>query len=150
MSVEPRAGAPAIAADVSWLCHRLRKSNIKNTTTFVKELVLKFVEEAFIFYAAFDPASGRHHTKKAAFRREFDRQRVITNCIRAKTKILEISRDLREKNYENEDEKAILQSQLKDLETKVKTATQFLDFHIVHYWLFGISALGYSHIVHLL
>ena len=65
-----RMGAPAVAGDISWLCYKLRKTSIANTATYVTELILKFVEEGFVFYAAFDPADGRHHTKKASIRRE--------------------------------------------------------------------------------
>lgn len=81
---------------------------------------MQFVKEGFVACATFDPVNGRHHTKKAAVRREFDRQRSVAECITAKTKIMEMSHDLREGNCQNEEEKKIICNNLKDLDKKVK------------------------------
>ena len=50
-----RKGEPAVTGDISWLCYKLCKTSIANMTTYVKELILMFVKEGFVFYAAFDP-----------------------------------------------------------------------------------------------
>ena len=45
-------------------------------------------------------------------------------CIRAKSEILSISRDLREGNIPDEEQKSVLRAQLKDLEKWVKKGEQ--------------------------
>jgi hypothetical protein len=122
-----RPGSPAVVADISWLCHRLRKRVVGETIDLVAAFILKFIQEGFVFQAAFDP-EGRHHTKKASVRREFERQQSMAICIRAKSEILSISRALREGNIPNEEEqKIVLRAQLKDLEKKVKKGEQAID-----------------------
>ena len=102
-----RTGAPAVVCDISWLCYKLlNKKTVEETVVIVTSLILKFVKEENVgFYAAFDPDDGRHYTKKAAFRREFERQESIAACLAAKSKIMTIAQDLREGNFENEQQK---------------------------------------------
>lgn len=64
----------------------------------------------------FDPADGRHHTKKASVRRVFERNRNITACIGSKSKLLQISRDIREHKYQDEQEKKGMQAELAHLD----------------------------------
>ena len=58
---------PAVTADISWLCHKLRKKAPSETVSTVVAFLSKFIDEGFVLYAAFDP-EGRHHTKKASVR----------------------------------------------------------------------------------
>jgi hypothetical protein len=39
-----------------------------------------FVKEGFVFFAAFDPADGCHHTKKASFQCDLIASRVLQNA----------------------------------------------------------------------
>ena len=75
----------------------------------VAALILKFVDEGFVFQTAFD-AEGRHHTKRASVRREFERQQSMAICISSKPQILLISRALHEGNITDEEQKRVLRA----------------------------------------
>ena len=116
-------GPPAIAADISWLSRKLRKKSIGETVTTIEALVSEFVGEGFIVYVAFDPDGIRHHTKKASTYREFVRQEKMVACIKTKSEILSIRRELRKggNNTPTDDRRKALHARLGVLEKKAKT-----------------------------
>ena len=59
-----RPGFPAVAFDVSWLCYTCRRSTVADTIEHVMAMMLKFLDESFIFYPVFDP-EGRRFIAKA-------------------------------------------------------------------------------------
>jgi DNA integrity scanning protein DisA with diadenylate cyclase activity len=107
---------------MSWLSRKLGKKSVCETVSTIEALVSKFVSEGFLFYMAFDPEGPRHHTKKASTYREFERQKKMVSCIKAKSQILLIRRELRQGGHTIDDDKRkAMYARLHALEKEAKT-----------------------------
>ena len=117
-----RLGSPAVTADMSWLSRKLCKKSVCETVSTIEALLSKFMSEGFIVYLAFDPDGPRHHTKKASTYREFERQEKMVSCIKAKSQILSIRRELRERGHTfDDDRRKAMHTRLHVLEKEAKT-----------------------------
>ena len=118
-----RLGSPAMTADMSWLSRNLRKKSVCETVSTIETMVSTFMSEGFIVYAAFDPEGRRHHTKKTSTYREFERQEKMVACIKAKSQILYIRRELCKGDHDTigDDRRKDLHARLHVLEKEAKT-----------------------------
>ena len=106
---------------MNWLCNHLKqRGGVVETASFIEGFLTRFISEGTRIIAVFDP-ENRHHSKKTSIVRVYDRNKAVLDVIRYKSRILVISRTLREESYATIEEKRILMEERKDLEKKVKS-----------------------------
>jgi hypothetical protein len=120
-----RTGKPAVAVDVSWLCHLFgHHSTTTRITQQVMSVLLVFANNGFVVYAVFDP-DERHHTKKASIVRVFSNRQKMFECVRLKAEMVSKCGQIREEvDGTARDtllaERATLESKIKKIENGLR------------------------------
>jgi XPG I-region len=112
---------PVIVVDFSWLCFKCGGDIDTPPTAFRKVAahLLLLLESGFVVHVVLDP-HHRHHSKKATVARNVAAHRATVDAIKAKSKILSLTKSIRDNIWDTVEERTELENRLKDLESAAR------------------------------